>query len=1216
MWSPQIVWNSLPHQLSNSRFSRCSAGDHRKLTLTFLPSAFHKPWLLWVAMRVHLPKPLRQGLASSLICLAALLHCPQIAFSQSDNATISGLVSDASGAPVKGAAISVRSEATGTERKATSNDSGFYTVPGVPAGTYTISAQFPGFRTLIQSGNRVDAAVPFTANLSLSVGDVTQQMDVTAEATVVQADSATLGRVVTNNQASNLPLNGRDPIYLGLLQAGVTSASSTISTFQFANGQGALNINGGRDRDNLISYDGAVAVRVRANGDTIGVPDLDAVQEVQILTANYPAEYGRSVGGQIRIITKSGTDHLHGTAYDYFRNSALDANSWSRNTSSLTNFVAPFRYNQFGYDVNGPLWIPKVLPKNKVFFLFSQQYVRYRQVDTSYATVPTAAFKAGDFSQLLAGNNIFSKTKQYIKNPASTLPCSQTTGGAGCFAGNIIPQSQLNATGVGLLSAYPNNTPGFQLGSYNWLSTASEPINQRIDTGSVDINPAQDHYIRVRLQNYLWHDFQPFGSSSAVTSTGAFNLVPRDFDRPNQTGSVDYVWTVNPTTTNELLFTASHDHYTIGIGDGTLYDRTQYGINYPYLFPVGKDVPNKIPTIQISSDGISTLDGSPYPSHAGGEIFDLSDTFSKTFGNHTFKAGFLFERSGENDYDQIPFSSSTPGQTNNQNGGFQFTNSNPGGTGLALADTALGLFNSYAEVGQRSQTPYRGNSYEAFAQDSWKVNPKLHLEYGLRYTVIQPYYSLWNNAAVFDQALYNPATAVKVNPSTGNPIPGTGNPYDGVYLLGNGWPSSAAGHVPIEASGAFNNLFDGLPRSYSKTHFTGFQPRVGLAYAFDNKTVLRAGVGRYLARQGVTDGVFVGGNPPLQSVASVASGNANNPGGSGTTGSYPLTTGTIDQNSPYPESWTWNATFEREVGFGTVIDVSYVGRRGLHSQLERNINQPAAGAVQANPGVNINALRPYLGFGPILEVTQDDPSRYDGLQINVNRRFSHDLSFGFAYTFASSTDCGSSQKSILPDANDWRSICGPSDYDVRNAAVVNFVYQLPFFKNSGLTRKLLGGWTLTQADQFQSGTPLSVYSSTDYAGVGTGSGVQLLNVTPSANLSSPHQFAGASAGSQYWFAVTNPDGTPTFTPPAPGTFTTQQNRNIIRNPGIMSWNASLLKDFALTETQRVTFRAEAFDFINHPNLAAVDTVYTDANFGKITSKTGQRNLQLSLRYTF
>jgi len=231
------------------------------------------------------------------------------------------------------------------------------------------------------------------------------QVEITVNETTLQADSSTLGRVITSSQADNLPLNGRNPVYLALTKAGITSTTSNVSTFSFSTGLGALNINGGRERDNLLTYDGAVAVRIRASGDSIGTPDLDAVQEVQVLATNYPAEYGRSIGGQVRIITKSGGEKFHGSLYEYFQNPVLNANTWVRNNNFVnnnnpnypaalkTNYVGHFTFNQFGGNVNGPLYIPHVLPKGKVFFLYSEAFVRYNPLQTNAVTVPNPAFR-------------------------------------------------------------------------------------------------------------------------------------------------------------------------------------------------------------------------------------------------------------------------------------------------------------------------------------------------------------------------------------------------------------------------------------------------------------------------------------------------------------------------------------------------------------------------------------------------------------------------------------------------------------------------------------------------------------------------------------------------------------------------------------------------------------------------------------------------------
>jgi hypothetical protein len=1139
---------------------------------------------------------------------------------QSDNSSIAGTITDPSGAEIGQASITVTSELNGAVHKTASNKSGFYTIAGLSPGKYTVAVTAPGFSTVTKTNNNLDPSLPATVNVMLPVGNDTEQVEVTAQETTLQADTATLGRVITSSQADNLPLNGRNPIYLALTKAGITSITSNVSTQSYSTGLGAININGARERDNLLTYDGAVAVRIRASGDSVGTPDLDAVQEVQVLSTNYPAEYGRSIGGQIRIITKSGGDRFHGSLYEYLQNPVLNANSWVRNDNAnnsnpnypaalKTNSVAPFTFNQFGFVFDGPLYVPKVLPKGKVFFLYSEAFVHNPSLSTETDAVPNAAFRTGDFSSLITGNP---KTNHYIADPKlAPLVCDVANGGPGCFPGNIIPQSRLSPNGVGLLTAFPTPTPGFQIGANNLLETARYPIHQEIDSGNLDIIPTDKDYIRFRFIHFFYYEVNPFATSN-------YDIVPRIYNRPNQTGSLDWVHTFGPHSTNEVLFTASHDAARLSIDTSTgTYNRAAYGINYPYLFPQGKDLPNKIPTIAFDTTGITTLDGSTYPSHSQGEIFDYADTFTRIIGNHILRAGGLYERAGENDDDQIAFSNGTTGQTNNQNGKFDFSSLTTGGTGYDLANAALGIFNTYSEIGPRNETPSRANMFEFFAQDSWKATPKLHLEYGIRYSSIHPFYSLWNNAGTFDPAFYNANTAVQVSPSTGNPIAGSGDPLDGTVLFGNGFPSSANGHVAIASTGQYNNLFHNLPRGYIHVQKLLLQPRVGIAYSLNSKTVLRTGFGRYTSRQGTSDSVFLGGFAPLQQVVSISGGSADNPGGTAAaTGSYPTLAGEINQQSPQPEAYIWNVSVERELGFDTVADISYVGRHALHQQFEADVNQAPAGSAYLPTGTNgVNAYRPYKGYAAITEVYQGDTAFYQGLQIDVNHRFSHGLGFGVAYTFAHSRDCGSFQKNFLPNADDTKGLCGTADYDVRQVLVLNSVYRIPFRSHSRIANEALGGWQLSQAYQFQTGTPLEVLTTQDIAGVGAGFQGQFLQITPGANLRGNGKFSNGT-DSNFWFNTTNSDGSKIFTTPTLGTFTTQHNRNILYGPGQDSFNASLQKRFMTYKEQFLSFRFDAFDFPNHPNLSAPDSTYTDAAFGRVTSKTGQRAMQASLRYSF
>lgn len=1136
------------------------------------------------------------------VAVVSLLLCALSlgAFAQSDNSTANGVVRDPSSAVVPNAKITLKNQANGLTRETKTNESGNFVVPTIPSGMYTLTVEAAGFKKYESKDNKVDPNLPASFDVALQVGQASEVVEVTATAAALQTESGAVGRIVEGKQISDLQLNGRNPVFLALLKPGVRGGS--LASFSFDLTTAGLSINGSRTQDNLITYDGAVAVRTRSNGTSIGTADLDTTAEVQIMTASFTAEYGRAAGGQIRVVSKSGTSQFHGSAYEYFRNSALDANTWSRNRNTATNFVAPFRYNQFGYNASGPIFIPGKLNKDrsKLFFTWSQEWTKYRRDDTALRVVPSVKMKGGDFSELLTASSWFN-SPQIIKDPTTGTP----------FAGNIIPKARQSVNGMALLAVYPSPNLAVPQGANNWFGVGGHPTDQRKDSFGVDFLPTQKDSIKLRGQFFHYLDVSPF-------PTG-FQLAQQTFDRPNQTGSLNWTHSFSPTLINETLITASRDQVFIRMTDTAAFNRTTYGINYPYVYPAGKDRPNKLPAVAIP--GFSEYTGTPYPSNSTGPIYVVSNNITKILSNHTLKAGFLFERAGQNDYDQINVSG-VPGGTNNQNGRFEFSNTRNGGSSVGLGDAALGLFNNYAEIGTRSFTPYRGNMYEWFVQDSWKVNDKLKLELGVRHTVVIPYSSLWGNMTVFDPKYYDKSKAVTVNTANGNPIAGSGDPYNGIVIPGSSWPDSAKGRVPAATDPALQYLFRGgqEPKYYSNIDYGNFQPRVGIAYSLNPKTVIRGGAGKYTTRLGVSDSVFLGGNPPLQPIASIPTGLVDNPGG-GSLASFPISVTTQAKVFHMPQSYTWNLTVEREVGFNTVVDLSYVGRRGLYGQREKNINQTALGAVYANPSINVNALRPYLGYGPIRETFNDANMKYNSLQLGINRRFSNGLSYGLGYTLSKCMDDGSAQRDIVPNAYDVHNLWGACTNDTRHIWVINYIYQLPFFKNSGRALKAIaGGWQISGVTQFQTGTPLTVATGDDFAGVGPGSGSQIWNVVGDPQLSNgDKKFSQGSADSNYWFNGAK-DATGkliAFAKPANGTFVTGYFRSLIYNPGFQNWNLGLFKTFAVTEHQNLLLRFEAFNWINHPNWGGADSNPNSGTFGKVTGKNDdRRNLQLSLRYSF
>jgi Carboxypeptidase regulatory-like domain/TonB-dependent Receptor Plug Domain len=1125
-----------------------------------------------------------------------------LAFSQSDLGSISGFVKDPSGSTVPNAKVTVKNQ-SGLERQATTNESGYYIVPSLPPGLYSVSVEAAGFKKFDSGSNKLDPSATLAVDAQLAVGAATETVEVTATAQNLQTESASVQRNVTRQQIDSLELNGRNPIFMANLVPGTRGGN--LSGLSFAFSQGPSNINGARTQDSLITYDGAPAVRTRSNGTSLGSADVDSTSEIQILTANYAAEYGRSAGGQIRIITKSGTQDFHGAAYDYVRNTVFNANSWGRNNTPGQNFVAPITYNQFGYNIGGPLYIPGKFntDKSKIFWYWGQEWVRYRYTDTASQTVPSMLMRQGDFSELLNPSNFYYGKVVQIKDPNTGIP----------YPGNIIPKSQLSPNGIGILNAWPKPNLAVPInGSQTWYLTARHPQNQRKDTLSADFNITDRQRLQFRRMNYSFWEYQPLD--------GGTNETPKFFNRPNQTNSLSHVWTISANKVNEFLATFSLDDVYIPVDQANFLDRTTVGINYPYIFPQGKLIPTRIPTVNMTS--FSGLSGGPYPSHSAGPIWDFSDSFTWVKGSHTLKFGFLYEKSGENDNDEINVSA-CPTCTNNQNGQFSFTDTRSGQptTGNAAANAALGLFDTYSELGQRAYTIFRGSMYEAFAQDGWKVSQKLHLDYGLRYSVIVPYHALWGNMAVFDPTYYDPANAVTVDPKTGLVVAGSGDKYNGMVIPGSGWPSSAQGRFPEASNPSLNYLFRGVNNHYSDIQWGDYQPRVGLAYQISDKNVIRAGIGRFFTRLGVSDSIFLGGNPPFQPTANVSFGSADNPGGT-SANSPPLTVTTQSKAFKNPEAWAWNATFERQLPWSTMLSVGYVARRGLHQQREADINQPTIATVLANPGVNLDALRPYKGYNSIRETDNIASSLYNSLQITWNKRFTHGFAFGVSYTLSKSMDNGSAQRDIIPNTYDASNLWGYSDFDARHVFIANYIYELPFFKNqNNFAGKALGGWQISGITQFQTGTPCSVGVNTDYAGVGQDGSMSCTNQFWAMN-GTPSIVGGFAANGasdpNYWFTTKNSDGSPIFTAPAKGTFVTQQGiRNVIHNPGFSNWNVGLFKKFAITERAGLQFRAEAFNVFNHPNLGGANYNPTSSSFGKVTGKTGDvRNMQLSLRLYF
>ncbi|PYU87181.1 MAG: TonB-dependent receptor [Acidobacteria bacterium] len=1095
-------------------------------------------------------------------------------WAQFDSGQISGFVRDASGSVIVGANVTSTNEGNGELHRTTTNSNGYYVFPTLVVGAYTIAAEAPGFKKFVQRQIKLNAAAKVSVDADLAVGALADVVEVTASTSQVQAETGQVGRIIESRQIQDLTLNGRNPIYLALLKPGVRgSAIGTFDPDSVSNG--GFSINGSRGDEYLVTVDGAVATRTRSSGSMLGAQDVDTVAEVQVLTADYAAEYGRSSGGQIRFVTKSGGRDFHGNLVENFRNSALDANSWTRNKSpNPDEFARPpaLRFNDYGFNIGGPIFVPHRFnaDRSKLFFFWAEEWIKRRDPNTTTATVPTLAMRNGDFSELLNPKNLFFGRARTATVPGTKEP----------FPNNVIPQSLISPNGRALLNAFPLPTPGFQQGAFNWIVTQPHFSDLRKDTVKIDYLISAKHRLSFRGTLIPWNFDSPF--------EGDLDRFHALWSRPNRTAALSFTSTLSSTLLNEFTVSANSD----GLGSifydprcGAQCERRTYGINYPYLFPGTKWFDQKLPTLRI--DGFSTMEEGPYPGTWAGFVYAWSNNTTKIIQNHTLKWGVFIERSGQNDH--IQFTTSSPPATHNENGMFRFLDAgNPSTTGLAMANAIMGNFNEYAELGGKPITPWVATAFDWFAQDSWKAAAKLTIEAGVRHSIWPPWHSRWNSLAMFHPDFYDPNKAAVVDRTGGFIV--SGDPYNGIVFPGSGVPEAEGGRFPALHSGEFDRLFHGLPEGFAKTHKLVFQPRLGIAYAMNSRTAIRVGVGAFANRTMINRDTALGGNAPFQPQQLVINGSADAPGGA-TKRQFPFTM-TI-QDPLFKMPWS------------TKAEVGYVGRRGIHNQRKRNINQLLPGTLQANPNVNPNALRPFLGMGIISISENSGVSYYDGLQISVERRFSKGLQFGAAYTYSRIADNGSDLTELLPNAYDDRDYYGTSSLDRPHVLICHYIYEIPFLRGLGWRHRLLGNWEISGINQFQSGSPFSVRDANDTAGVGGGSGAQFWNLT-----GDPHIEHGPFTDSAVWFDKN------AFAKPAAGTFG-KQPKNMLYNPGFWTWDMGLRKNFEVTERQKLQVRWEVFNVLNHPNWGGANADPTGGTFGLVTGKTGDRRvMQLALKYFF
>ena len=1118
------------------------------------------------------------------LCLSLLMVLPLVAergVAQQVTGQIRGTVTDPSGASVPNATVVV----TNTDRNQVvrtlhSSESGEYVAPLLPVGSYTVAVEAPGFKKLVKNDIVLNVSDTLQVNATLTIGNANEVVSVEADATQLNLENAAQEGLITGRQIRELPLNNRNYEQLITLQPGVTSSAADQIYVGTTNPSGQVNIvsfsvNGNRQSQNNWTIDGADNVDHGSNITLLVYPSVDAISEFKIERSNYGAEFGRSASGQINVVTRSGTSQFHGSAYEFFRNDALNAvNSYTKHTGGTK---AVLRYNDFGGTFGGPLF------RGKTFFFFSEELRRVTTPVTQTATLPSPAELSGNFATPVCtaidaqGNCTATGTKITNINPISAAYIKDVF--------SKVPSP--DATGT-LVSSAP--------GVFNYqesLVRVDHTFNPRWAVMArfiYDGIPTKEPYGL----------FGPQSSLPGVANTST--------DSPGQQAMGRVTTQIRSSLFNEVGYAYSYGAITSDT-TGTLSRSRSTDV------ASAVSLPYKVTLSRIPNIGFADISGA-----AGfGQYRDYNynhnvfDNLNWTRGRHSLRFGLSY-----NHY----LKSENAAGDNVGNYNFDATNA-VGTDDLSVqsqdwANFLLGYASdSFSQAPLDITANTTQNLWEFYAQDEWHAVPRLTVSYGLRYSYFQTPFDTGNKLTSFDPSLYTAANAPTINPKTGLIVPGTGTGTNGVITGGVNSPNG---------------------RYITSQNKTNFAPRLGLAYDVfgDGGTAVRAGIGLFydsIAAGLVEDNTF--NNPPFINGANFGSiVNISNAGSlTALTNNLPPSLWTTAPNwrTPYATEWNLDVQHQFKQAHDLVLDIGYVGNKGTHLVGVQDINQvkpgvAAASGLYANPyaggtgaGEKLNAVRPYLGFSSIGQIAPAFDSNYNSLQVSVQSSTAAHLSASAAYTYSHGlTDNQTDRSSGLQNTYCRRCEYGSSSIDRRHVFTGNFIYQLPWLaEQHGLTGHLLGGWQASGIVTVNSGLPLTVFAGrTGTFGDPAASG---LNVDGSPNngrpsTPRPNQVGNPNNGPKTWAQFFN---TAAFVAPAaPQTFGGTERRGAVLGPGLWRYDMAMSKDTHIVERLSMQFRVEAFNLFNHTNFSTLNTTLTSSLYGRVTGTRDPRILQLSAKFIF
>jgi hypothetical protein len=1126
-------------------------------------------------------------------------------FGQADNATVNGTVTDPSGAAVPKAKVTLTNQSTGEMRAAVTNETGHYFMPTLKPGNYTLSVTAPGFGDFTESGVTLLVAQVQTLDVSLKVGNTSESVEVSAQTAFLNKTEASLGTVIPEQQVTDLPLNGRQFSQLLQLAPGTVPLDISQNSGKAPNfGGGGLSpaVDGQTNRSNIFILDGIIASNPFFGGFSFS-PSVDAIQEFKAQSHTDQAEFGQATGAVVSVVSLGGTNSFHGSAYEFIRNDAFDAKN------KFQDQKLPYHLNQFGASFGG-----RIL-KNKLFFFANYEGGRQNiSPSANYSTVPTDAERSGDFSGLLPGN--ISTT---IYDPATYNPVTFTEQP---FANNKIPSGRIDQGMLALLDGvYPKaNHPLNSSGQNNYLASTTNKTTG--DQGSIRID-----YVVGQKDAINGRYSQNEATLSSPSSLA--NLFQTGFNGKN-TGAT-WTHTFGPTLVGEI--TGGYNNLNIPQAIFTPVDQTALfassGVGAGF-----NQHPGGTPVVLIPG---YNLQGGSYTGYWNGagpigpmHIVQAGGTISKSAGNHSLKFGASYYHTwmytnwnGNNMVFSFKGTWNAACQFAEDNGAASGNcpTYNPGAGNLGaggdpVASMLLSLpIDATRNLGN-SGVNLIENTPAIFAQDSWRMNPKLTINYGLRWDFSSPMRERDNRLATYDF-------------------------YNQKYSIVRGDVDLPPGNLPA-------NVVVLDRKTIVTPHYTDFSPRLGIAYQITPRTTVRLGAGRTfddwglplqvgqqnrgawpsgLAQQARVNGSTVLNAAGISIKPDGTPASGQNPFyGEATLGASPLPAGGLGfQDIVWvpANSFQWNAEVERDLGSVGILSVAYVGSHTAHQTVLQPYNTAHASTTPFSDTAVPDQI--FGGVGSILRSTGD--ANYQSFQTKLTRALSHGFAYNLAYTWSQTrafSSCGDFSTICIQNLYDTRLDYALAELDVPNVFTGSATWALPFgngkrWATSGVSAAIFGGWQVNTILARRSGTVINPTNGANGDTANAGGGAQRVNINGNPESGAPHKLG------EWWNADV-------FSLPANGTYGNSEI-NSLRGPGFWSDDFSVFRDIPLTERFKLQFRFESFDFFNHPNLGNPNGSFAgfqetggvktfNNGFGTITSSVptsgpgANRTNQLALKVLF